>query len=129
MTYKEKMDKEHPVVDPDYVIFSCPGHYFPDAPNCHHDNCPRKGNPNSSQVTCYQCWTQEIPEPKAVYIPEVQLEEKQPLDTKKIANRVKELYNAFRDEQLNHQEAFDITKIIIAEEVRYGMSSRKDLSD
>jgi hypothetical protein len=115
MTYKEKMDKEHPIVDPDYIMFSCPGHYFENAPNCNRENCPQR----FSKVTCYQCWCQEITEQS--------VSEKTPIDIHKIAARVKEIYKIFRDEELNHQEAFEITKIIIAEEVRYGMSGRKDL--
>lgn len=126
MTYKEKMDKEHPIVDPDYVMFSCPGHYFENAPRCASDDCIQKAHPDK-KLNCYYCWCQEIPETKAVEIPESKPAEEQLLDPQKIANRVKELYNSLRDEQLNHQEAFEITKIIIAEEVRYGMSGRKDL--
>ena len=148
MTYKEKMDKEHPAVDPDYIIFSCPGHYFDDAPSCNNTKCPRIGVPNPGHVTCYNCWTQNIPGSESddsvkplvglgdgdVYSHETidiseETADESLIDPKKIASRVKDLYMALRDEELNHQEAFEITKIIIAEEVRYGVSRRKDLSD
>lgn len=139
MTYKEKMDKEHPAVDPDFVLFSCPGHYFEDAPDCNHATCP-----GVSGVNCVTCWGAEIPElipeipeptPEVSYhnyatsnpsndftfeIPSLESAEKTlTIDEKKIAARVKEIYKAFRDEDLNHQEAFELTKIIIAEEVHY----------
>lgn len=114
MTYKEKMDKEHSAVDPDFVLFSCPGHYFEDAPDCNHATCP-----GPKGVKCYDCWHTEIPEPK-VEIPSLELAEKTlTIDAKKIARRVKEVYTAFRDEDLNHQEAIEFTKIIITEEVHY----------
>lgn len=111
MTYKEKMNKECPIIDPDFVLFSCPGHYFDDAPNCNHASCPA-----SDGVKCGDCWNAKIAEPK-VETPESDTDQ---IDVKKIAKRVKALYSAFRDEDLNHQEAFELTKIIIAEEVRNG---------
>lgn len=106
MTYKEKMVKEHPTVDSNFILFSCPGNYFEGAPHCDSaETCPAT-NPNN-KTKCIDCWNTEIP----TGIPEI--------NTKKIAARVKELYNAFRDEGLNHQEAFDITKIIISAEVQH----------
>lgn len=111
MTYKQKMEKEHPIVDKDFVLFSCPGHYFDDAPHCNHASCP-----GPAGGTCSECWGQEIPTPKADI-----LEQKQ-VGARKTAARVKELYNAFRDEGLNHEESFDITKIVIAAEVQYDLS-------
>lgn len=112
MTYKEKMNKECPVIDPDFVLFSCPGHYFDGAPNCNYASCPA-----SEGVKCGDCWNTEVPESKP------ESTDQSPDDAamvKKIAKRVKALYLAFRDEDLNHQEAFEFTKIIIAEEVRNG---------
>lgn len=128
MTYKEKMVKEHPTVDSNFIMFSCPGSYFDDAPHCYRGNCPES---SPSVKKCAECWNTEIP----AEIPEVNSEaveapteipvqeytEKTPIDVKKIAARVKELYNAFRDEGLNHQEAFEITKIIISAEVNHAL--------
>lgn len=124
MTYKEKMVKEHPTVDSNYILFSCPGHYFDKAPHCDSiETCPAT-TPNS-KTKCIDCWNTEIPAPKqesnalgpVSAVPHVEPSEK--TDVKKIAARVKEIYNAFRDEELNHQEAFELTKIIITEEIRH----------
>lgn len=109
MTYKQKMDKECPTVDKDFIIFSCPGHYF--------DNAPRvePGDTKCGHIKCVDCWNSEIPSLESP-------EKTAVIDVQKIAARVKEVYDAFRDEDLNHQEALEFTKIIIAEEVRHGLS-------
>lgn len=123
MTYKEKMEKEHPVVDKDFMMFSCPGDFFFDAPNRDNDGCTCKKLQSGGKVTtCYSCWMQQIPEPTPVEIPSLESPKKALIDAQKVAARVKEVYDACRDEGLNHQEAFEITKIIIAEEVRHGLS-------
>ena len=104
MTYKQKMDKECPTVDKDFIIFSCPGHYFDKAPRV------ESGSEKCSHIKCVDCWNSEIPNAEST--------KKTQIDIKKLAARVKEVYTAFRDEELNHQEAFELTKIIISEELR-----------
>ena len=105
MTWKEKMEKEHPHVDSNFVLFSCPGHYMEDGPI--NETCP---NVCGKNIRCYDCWTQEIPDQ----------ESPEKTGVKQLADRVKALYVAFRDEGLNDHEAFEITKIIIAAEVQNG---------
>lgn len=116
MTYKERMEREHPIMDKNFVIFSCPGDYFEGAPAT--AEC-------SAGMRCVDCWNIDVPEwnskedLKSINeIPNVESSEKSGIDPKKVAKQVKALYVACRDEGLNHQEAFEITKIIIAEGVR-----------
>lgn len=105
MTYKEKMKKEHPTVDSNFVLFSCPGHYFDNAPEA------AAGNGRCLDSSCSDCWNREIPD----------VEPAEKTDVKKLATRVKALYDAFRDEGLNHPEAFDMTKIVISAEIKRGV--------
>ena len=106
MTYKKKMEKEHPSVDSDFVHFSCPGDFIPGGPKAGTESCvPGR--------RCADCWLMEIPEK----------ESKEKTFATKIANRVKALYTAFREEDLNHAEAFELAKMIIFLEVLNGNSS------
>lgn len=106
MTYKQRLSIENPsALNRDCFggCEGCPGTYFKGAP--HITSCGH----NASSATCFDCWTTEIPNSNQ-------------LEAKKIATRVKALYDAFRDEGLNDHEAFELTKIIISAEVQHEMS-------
>lgn len=109
MTYKERMKTDHPTVDSNFILFSCPGHYIFNGPTAGSPLCPNKDG-----VKCVDCWGQEIPDKESA--------EKTKLDLKAIAARIKESYTSLRDEGLNDHEAFEITKIIISAEVQHALS-------
>lgn len=118
MTYKEKMEKEHPHVDSNFVLFSCPGHYMEDGPI--NETCP---NACGKNIRCYECWNQEIPDVTPAPVPGTEIpdqESPEKTGVKQLADRFKALYIAFRDEGLNDHEAVEITKIVIAAEVQNG---------
>lgn len=64
MTYREKLLKERPDRVGDWFTggcFSCPGAYWPDAPEPQHGgNCDISGGHDG--MVCRACWDREIPE-------------------------------------------------------------------
>lgn len=112
MTYEEKMRIEHPTVDNNFRIFSCPGNYFENAPHCDHQSCPGVGS-----VKCSECWGTEVNEPKSD-----ETTQSTKLDAKKIADRAWGLYSSFQAELWSDEKAWDLTKIIVSAEVQHELS-------
>ena len=115
MTYKQKMETEHPTVDSNYLLFSCPGHYIPGGPTLDVLRCPR-----NQGAKCVDCWNQEITESNTE-IPNQDSSEKTQLDVVKISGRAVEVYKTFR-ERFSPDHSIELTKIVISAEVQHEMS-------
>ncbi len=106
MTYSEKLKIEHPRVSTgaNYEDTACPGHYFDNAPR------PEKGCDNN----CHDCWNTEIPD--------VESTKKLEIDASKLAKRIRTVFESFKLEGFDYEEAFEFTKIVIASEIQHELS-------